>query len=280
MAMHPQLVRDKDLVKFTRKFLILIGLTLLAHLIDLAPIAYTLSIIAQLSIFGFHFISFKEFRSAFLNLVLSGLALCLLGELALLVDPPSKKYSTSFWVFLGIHFVRNLIFMIAFTWNIIKSIFKNHIVYKIIISVVGAIVFLLLHFFHFDDDREHYNVFFFVFNVVVSLMIYTAGMRNSHTSPEAFLMMFIGSFLFMLSDVCFLENFEDTDNFTAALRTGLLMVASILVLSAAIHHVLYFKLKVQQIVMAGVTGREMDLMKARKGLKVESVDQTLEENLI
>jgi len=277
--MHPQLVRDKDLVKFTRKFSILIGLTLLAHFIDLAPIAYTLSVIAQLSIFGFHFISFKEFRSAFLNLVLSGLALCLIGEIVLLVDPPKKKYTTSFWIFIGIHFLRNLIFMSAFTWNVVKSIFKNHIVYKIIISVVGAIIFLLLQFFHFDSEKADYKTFFFVFNVVVSLMIYTAGLRNSHTSPEAFLMMFVGSLLFMLSDVCFLENFDQPDNFTAGLRTGLLMVASILVLSAAIHHVLYFKLKVQQIVMAGVTGREMDPMKNRK-MKVESVDQTLEENLI
>lgn len=275
--MNPYIAHDRDLTKFTRKFLILIGLTVAAQLVDLPPVAYALSVVAQLSIFGFHFISFKEFRSAFLNLTLIGLSLCLIGEVLLLLDPKQTKYYMTFWAFLGVHMARNIIFTSAFVWNISKSIFTNQTPLKIIAIVATGILFAILQWVHYGDQEEH-EAFFLIFNIIACFMILSSAMRNNHTSPEGFLMMFAGCFLLLMSDVCYLSYFGDESNWVLALRTGLLMIGSILVLAAGVHHVFYFKLKVQQITLAGITGKELNPVPKKKG--TQGFDKLIEEPLI
>jgi len=203
----------------------------------------------------------------------------MIGEAILLIDPKQTKYYWSFWAFLGVHLARNLIFTFAFVWNIVKSFFTNHIAARIIAIIVSGIIFVVLQYVHYGDEENHKG-FFLAYNIIVCLMILSAALRNNHTSPEGFIMMFIGSVLFMLSDVCYLSYFGNEGAFILALRTGLLMIGSIIVLSAGVHHVLYFKLKVQQITFAGVTGKELSVVKNKKPRIGESFDKTLEEPLV
>lgn len=278
--MNPHVIRDKDLFKFTRKFCVLILLTLAAHFIELAPIAYTLSVIAQLAIFGFHFISFKEFKSAFLNLVLTGLFLCLVGEGLLLVDTENDKYFYIFWAYLGVHMLRNIIFTIAFVWNIKKSIFNNQWIGKILSFVLAGGLFALFHFTHYENEYM-YEEFFIAYNAVACFMILTAALRNNHTSPEGFWLMLLGCLLFVFSDICYLGTFSNGAVWVLALRTFFLMVGSIIVLSAGVHHVLYFKLKIQQMMyMATTEGTELVPKKGKRVKAGESFEKQLDVPLV
>lgn len=176
--------------------------------------------------------------------------------------------------------MRNIIFIIAFVWNVYKSIFTNHIATKITAIAFAGTLFLVLHFAHYQHETN-YRGFFIAYNAISCVMILTAALRSNHTSPEGFWLMLIGCTLFFFSDVCYHEMAQEDGWWLLALRTGFLMVGSILVLSAGVHHVLYFKLKVQQMVyMTGLSATELMPKRSKKMRPSQSFEKTIEDPLI
>lgn len=273
----------EELQQFSYKLAAPAVVTLILNIFGFTTFGLIISVIIHIIVLGIFFLLFKEFKSAFLKLILLGLVLCLVGEILIFFNLEHTKYENVYWAFLGIHFIRNLILGVAYGWNVIKSHLFNPLWTKLLPFIVVVPIFLILQAFLFSNEEE-YTFLFLIYNASICFMLVTAGLRYNHTSDRCYVMMLIAVAAFLLSEIFYFLEFDSGSNDTktaptntageilaeeddwdiiAAFRAPLLQVGSCLLVSATVEHVIHFKLTVKQRIYLPLTEKETSVLRGR-----------------
>jgi hypothetical protein len=236
----PNLVREKDVKTFSMGCFALTLVSFAMEFFSFPLLAKIISSLACLALLGFYSILIKEFKSAFINIVMASLICNLLGEISLMWDKSLEKYTNAYWAFLILHFVRDLLLVVGYYWNVIKSEIYNNILVKLAPYGIGAATVYLMQYWR-DIDEKYYGIFL-AFNIISGLMLTAACLRPNHTSDESLHWGIGASALFILSDFLAMRT---VGNFGLALRTVMLILGSYGTTMATFDHATHYKIEVK-----------------------------------
>jgi hypothetical protein len=211
----------------------LMSITFLSILVNFAACA---------ALTGFYLILLKEFKSGFIRLILIALICIVLGEAVLLVNSGLTKYTTSFWLVILLHFIRNISLSVAYFWNVIKSEIYNEFWIKILPYIIAGITYWILNAWIYANEPNT-GIRNTAFIISDCLLILSAGLRPNHTADSSFYLAIIGSAFLILSDVFMIVVWW---YFTAGLRSVFIIAGTWGIVESTFDHVTQYKLTVKE----------------------------------
>jgi len=264
----------EELQQFSYRLAIPAAVTLIINIFGFTTFGQIISVIIHIIVLGIFFLLFKEFKSAFLKLVLTGLLMCLVGEVLVFFNLENEKYTSVYWTFIGIHLARNLALGAGFGWNILKSHIFNPFWTKLIPYIVVVPIFFILEIFVFSLE-ESSRVFFIVYNATLCFMILTAALRWNHSSDRSYFITIAAVLAFVLAEIFYFWEFkyeainpatlEKESSIFYALRAPFLQLGSCLIVSGTVDHVIHYKLTVKSRMYLPLTTPGQDMLKKKKG---------------
>jgi len=268
----------EELQQFSYRLAIPAAITLLINLFGWTTIGQLISVIVHIIVLGIFFLLFKEFKSAFLKLVLAGLVGCLFGEVLVFFNLENEKHTTVYWTYLAVHALRNLALGAAFGWNVLKSHIFNPFWTKLIPYLVVVPIFFILQLFVFNKE-ESYKIIFIVYNATLCFMLLTAGLRWSHSSDRSYFIILAAVIILILSEIFYFLEFssatidpltlEKESSIYNALRAPFLQLGSCLIVTGTVDHVIHYKLTVKSRMYLPLTTPGQDMLKKKKGPGLE-----------